>query len=159
MAKKNLAKRFPKLIRAILQSPFCNASVVELVFIKIAGIDSATATFPPRSFSHNYVKIFSRLLLKYLTWAPFLVKLWAVHYRVTGQKFTKTLTDRRLFSQIILFKTANFGIIFRRESLPVRLSLLVVKLLSSHFSLNYILYWNKPHHRRFLGNSRNFINS
>ena len=117
MAKKNLAKHFPKLIRAILQSPFGNASVVELVFIKIAGIDSTTATFPRRSFSHNYIKIFSGLLLKYLTWAPFLVKLWAVHYRVTGQKFTKTLIDRRLFSQIILFKTANFGSIFRRESL------------------------------------------
>ena len=132
--KKNPPKNFPKLIRAILQSAFCNASVVELVFIKIAGIDSTTATF-----SHNYIKIFSGLLLKYLTWAPFLVKLWAVHYRVTSQKFTKTLTDRRLFSQIILFKTANFGIIFRRESLPARLSLLVVKLLSSHYSLATLL--------------------
>ena len=135
MAKKNLAKHFPKLIRAILQSPFGNASVVELVFIKIAGIDSTTATFPPRSFSHNYIKIFSGLL-KYLTWAPFLVKLWAVHYRVTGQKFTKTLIDRRLFSQIILFKTANFGIIFRRESLvkPASSKVAVLTLQPCYFT-------------------------
>ena len=116
MAKNNLAKHFPKLIRAILQ-PWCNASAVELVFVKIVGTDSTPGAFPQRSFSHNYIKVFSGLLLKYFTWAPFLVKLWAVHYRVTGQKFTKTLTDRRLFSQIILFKTANLGIIFRRESL------------------------------------------
>ena len=115
MTKRNLPKKFPKLIRAILQSPCCNASAVELVFIKISGKDSTPATFPPRSFSHNYIKIFSALLLKYLTWAPFLVKPWAVHYRVTGQKFT--LIDHRLFSQIILFKTANFGSIFQRESL------------------------------------------
>ena len=127
MAKKNLAKHFPKLIRAILQNPCCNASAVELVFIKIAELNSATATFPPRSFSHNYIKIFPGLFLKYLTGAPFLVKLWAVHYRVIGQKFTKTLIDRRLFSQIILFKTASFGIISRRESL--------VKLASSKFAV------------------------
>ena len=115
MAKKNLTKHFPKWIRAMLQNPCWNASAVELVFIKIAELDSTKATFPPRSFSHNYIKIFSVLLLKYLTWAPFLVKPWSVHYRVTGQKFT--LIDHRLFSQIILFKTANFGSIFQRESL------------------------------------------
>ena len=44
-----------------------------------------------------------------------MVKLWAVLYKVTGQKFT--LIDRRLFSEIILFKTAKIGSIFRRESL------------------------------------------
>ena len=117
MPLKNLGNYFPKLIRAILQSSFCNVSAAEFVFIKIAGIDSTSTKFLTRSFSHNDIKIFSGLLLKYLTWAPFLVKLWAVHYRVTGQKFTKTLIDRRLFSQIILFKTANFGSIFQRESL------------------------------------------
>ena len=115
MAKKKLAKHFPKLVRAILKSPCCNASAVELVFIKIAAIDSTPATFPPRSFSHNYIKVFTELLLKYLVWAPFLVKLCAMHHRVTGQKFTETLINHSLFSQVI--QTASFGSIFRRVSL------------------------------------------
>ena len=131
MAKKNIAKHFPKLIRAILQSRCFNASAVELVFIKIAGKDSTPATFPPRSFCHNYIKIFSALLLKYLTWAPFLVKLWAVHYRGTGQKFTKTLIDRRLFLKLFFLRQLILGA-YSEENLW--LSLLIVKLLSSHCS-------------------------
>ena len=153
MAKKNIAKHFPKLIRAILQSRCFNASAVELVFIKIAGKDSTPATFPPRSFCHNYIKIFSALLLKYLTWALFLVKPWTVHYRVTGQKFT--LIDRRLFSQIILFKTANFGIIFRRESLvkPASSKVAVLTLQPCYFTeINPII-------DAFSGIFETFINS
>ena len=136
MAKKNLAKHFPKLIRAILQSPCCNTSAVELVFIKIAWKDSTPATFPPRSFCHNYIKIFSALLLKYLTWAPFMVKLWAVHYRVTGQKFTKTDWPQTFFLKLFFLRQLILGA-YSEENLW--LSLLIVKLLPSHCSLATLL--------------------
>ena len=67
----------------------------------------------------------------------FLVKLWAVHYRVTGQKFNKTLIDRRLFFLKLFFlRQLTLGP-YSGENLW--LSLLVVKLLSSHCSLATLL--------------------
>ena len=140
-----------------MQHPRCSTSAVELFFIKIVGIDSTLTTllkiFPSKNFSCNYIKIFSALLLKYLTGAPFLIKLLAVHYSATGHNFTKTLTDRRIFSQIILFKAANFWSIFRRESLlkPANSKVAVLTLQPYYFSgificaeeLNYIKYYMK----------------
>ena len=44
-----------------------------------------------------------------------MVKLCAMHDRVTGQKFTETLINHSPFSQVI--QTASFGSIFQKESL------------------------------------------
>ena len=123
-----------------MQHPRCSTSAVELVFIKIVGIDSTLTTllkiFPSKNFSCNYIKIFSALLLKYLTGAPFLIKLLAVHYSATGHNFTKTLTDRRIFLKLFFLRQLIFGA-YSEENLC--LSLLIVKLLSLHCSLTTLV--------------------
>ena len=110
-------RKFSKVLkRGMLQNPYWRITVVEFVFHKTAGIDSRLSTLLKRSFYYGGFPAdtseFSAHFQKGLPSILVLVKLVALHCRISNL----TLVRHSLFTRNILFKTARFRNIFRKES-------------------------------------------